>query len=152
MPNAWIMNVGFFVYGACIISITLHRNQGIIRKREGYNRADPLLLLGLGLIGVALIHAKAPFYMEDGNRVHNILMNFMVFLGLALAPMEKAIIRLFKTKKDKRDILSPVASLFVFACTFGMVLWPSYAGIIQRAMFLVNFLWIWREFSKPPMA
>lgn len=140
MPNAWVMRMGLFAYGAGAITLAL------FRVGSGFIGTAALAMFGSCLIGTA-IWAHKPIdptltFNAREDRLHSLFASMMGF-AFAVAVMAE----LANGSAFASDWLSwgaLAASIMLPLC---MALVPSLAGLFQRAIFLVSFSWIWREAS-----
>jgi len=134
-PNAWVMNMVFFLLGAaCILEAWLH-------LRNFWFQKVILTIFGLGLIFIAFfqhapITGSIPFNsLED--EIHSFFANVIGFAFTILA-FSAAFITKSHVGKIMALLLgciSTILSALMFSLT-------TYTGILQRLMFILAFAWL----------
>lgn len=138
MPNAWVMRTGLFSYGLCSLLLALRRPE------TGVVGTVALALFGLGLIGSAVwshkpIDPEMPFSISE-DRVHSF---FASMIGFAFATAVVA--KLLVGNRLTSDWLSWTALAASIVLPVGMAVTSRFAGLFQRAIFGISFVWILRE-------
>lgn len=142
MPHAWIMNIGFFCYGAGTAT------GSVMRLRRIPARASAIILFGSGLVGTALFSTGSNAFGLQFDQAEDWWHSFFASLiGVAFALATA--IRLFAPDGGLRDYLSWVGLFASAAIPLAMTSFPEFSGLLQRGMFAISFIWIWREFSLP---
>ncbi len=136
VSGAWVARLGFLLFGLAVSWISLYRPGSV----------SVLSRFALGAFGVFMVATAAfstrPWWpdaafdpMED--LLHSITattMGFAFAIGLAA--------RAFKRRDDRvglvLDVLGIVASV---GLPLGMSLLPDWAGLLQRLMFAVAYVW-----------
>ena len=142
MPNAWIMRAGFAAFGlAAILSAGL-------RLREAPLMHLPVILFGLGMIGVA-IWSAAPLdpalaFDAEQDRLHSLLASGVGF-AFALA----CGVRIFLPGGNPFEGVSWLGLIVSIAIPLAMTRFPEIDGVLQRIMFAVSALWLWQRYGTP---
>ena len=133
--NAWIMNATFILVGiSCIIEAWLHLGNFWFQKIL-------LNIFGLGLICTAIFHhapvTEGVIFSAREDDLHSVVSSIVgitfIIYAISSAFIEKT------TRNRTIDILVGLAaSLFSFL----MLTLPDYAGIWQRTMFIISFVWL----------
>ena len=133
----WVMQIGFIGFGVLLSigAISNFRQEGKYRFRQ-----FPLIIYASGIL-MAGIFCTRPFvdgitYSEVEARLHSI---FASIAGFALSA---AMLMYFLTDHSRRRILHAISLVLVlgFSISFGLA--SSYAGIVQRILYLVGFSWL----------
>ena len=142
--NKWIMQLGFIGFGILLSvgAITNFRQEGKYRLRH-----LPLVIYALGIL-MAGIFCTRPFvdgipYSEVEARLHSI---FASIAGFALSA---AMLMYFLTDHSRRRILHAISLLLVLSLSISFGLASSYAGIVQRILYLVGFIWLVFIYNSP---
>jgi hypothetical protein len=140
MPAAWVMRAGFASYGLGALAVAL---PGLVRRPWAQ---APVLLFGLGLIGVA-IWSSLPIDPALGgdpveDRRHSL---FASGMGFAFAAACAA--RLFLPGGRLTDPVGWLGLIASAALPLAMLAWPGIDGAIQRVMFAISALWLWRSYG-----
>jgi hypothetical membrane protein len=143
-PNKWIMQIGFIGFGVLLSigTITNFRQEGKYRFRH-----LPLVIYALGIL-MAGIFCTRPFvdgipYSEVEARLHSI---FASIAGFALSV---AMLLYFLTDHSRRRILHAISLLLVLGLSISFGSASSYAGIVQRILYLVGFIWLLFIYNSP---
>ncbi|MGI9394957.1 MAG: DUF998 domain-containing protein [Boseongicola sp.] len=139
MPNAWIMQSGFFAFGTgSIIAAAL-----TLRRLPASRIA--IVVFGASMILVSLFPARSiwPDVQFDAlvDELHS---GFASVAGTAFALACAA--RLFLRSGHIGDFLSWIGLVASIAIPVFMLQYPEFAGLPQRLMFAISALWLWREF------
>jgi hypothetical membrane protein len=142
--NKWIMQVGFIGFGI-LLSIGVFQN---IRLEENYRFHQILLVIYAVGILLAGIFCTRPFvdgipYSEVEARLHSI---FASIAGFALSA---AMLLYFLTDHSRRRILHAISLVLVLGLSISFGLASSYAGIVQRILYLVGFIWLVFIYNSP---
>ena len=142
--NKWIMQVGFIGFGI-LLSIGVFQN---IRLEENYRFRQILLVIYAVGILLAGIFCTRPFvdgipYSEVEARLHSI---FASIAGFALSA---AMLLYFLTDHSRRRILHAISLVLVLGLSISFGLASSYAGIVQRILYLVGFIWLVFIYNSP---
>jgi len=142
--NKWIMQVGFIGFGI-LLSIGVFQN---IRVEENYRFRQILLVIYAVGILLAGIFCTRPFvdgipYSEVEARLHSI---FASIAGFALSA---AMLLYFLTDHSRRRILHAISLVLVLGLSISFGLASSYAGIVQRILYLVGFIWLVFIYNSP---
>ena len=132
-PNKWIMQIGFIGFGVLLSigTITSFRQEGKYRFRH-----LPLLIYALGILMTGIFCTR-PFvdgvpYSEVEARLHS---SFASIAGFALSA---AMLLYFLTDHSRRRILHAISLVLVLGLSISFGLASSYAGIVQRILYLVS--------------
>ena len=143
-PNKWVMQIGFIGFGV-LLSIGAITNF----LQEGKYRFIhlPLFIYALGIL-LAGIFCTRPFvdgipYSEVEARLHSI---FASIAGFALSA---AMLLYFLTDHSRRRILHAISLVLVLGLSISFGLASSYAGIVQRILYLVGFIWLVFIYNSP---
>lgn len=141
MPNAWIMNTGFFCYG---IGTGL---AALLRWSRHPMTSGALVVFSAGLIGAALfssvpISSDLPASLAE-DWWHSV---FSSLIGFAFSGA--AAIRLFAPGGNPRDALSWTALFASVLIPLAMFRFPEWDGLLQRCMFGISLVWVWRQFPS----
>jgi hypothetical membrane protein len=143
-PEKWIMQIGIIGFGV-LLSIGVFSN---FRQENEYRyRQIPLFIYALGIL-LAGIFCALPFvdgipYSEVEARLHS---SFASLAGFALSA---AILLFSLTDRPRRKLLHALSLILVLgiSITFGLV--TSYAGVVQRLLYLVGFSWLVFVYNSP---
>jgi hypothetical protein len=140
MAGAWIMRVGFVIYGLGTLLAAIAD-----WSKRTFVRAG-LALFGLGLTGTAIWSNASivPGALSDMHEdwLHSVASGIV---GTAFALVCAA--RLFGPGGTRRDFLAWTGLFISVAIPLAMDLWPDFRGLSQRIMFAFSFAFIVREFS-----
>ncbi len=140
MQGAWIMNTGFFLFGTGTALASL------LYFRQAPLRSAFTALFGLGLIGSALMSTGTPSFGNPVNPHEDWWHSFFATaLGFAFALA--CAVALFGPKGRSSDLLSWAGLLASVVLPLAMLQFPEFDGALQRLMFAVSFVWVWRRFS-----
>ncbi|MBI1338888.1 DUF998 domain-containing protein [bacterium] len=134
-PNAWIMNVGFAAFGAGVLTDAVRR----IRNAQVVGWS--FVVFGASLFGVAAfshspIDPAAAFSAEE-DRIHSV---FATIMGIAFSI--GAIAQSFHERDMTRRLMCFGAVAAGSGLPLLMLAMPDVAGLLQRLMFLVSFMWL----------
>ena len=134
-PNAWIMNITFMIIGlSCVIEAWVKLKTLVLHRFVS-------TLFGISFIFTGFFrHApieKGIGYSVLLDRLHSVFasLNGFCFIVLAVSAAFLEQKRLHKFT----DILVALSSLLFSLLMFGV---SDYAGLWQRIMFLVSFVWL----------
>jgi hypothetical membrane protein len=138
MPGAWVMQAGFIAFGAAVALAAMLQ----LRGRPASSAA--LIVFGLAMIAAA-IWSHLPIDPALGGSaaeddIHTIAASTMgaaFVIAAALGLMR----RRFATSNFLGWLALGAAILFPVA----MAALPDFAGVFQRIMFGISFVWILRE-------
>jgi hypothetical membrane protein len=142
--HKWIMQIGFIGFGV-LLSVGVLQN---IRQERNYRfRQFPLLIYAIGIL-LAGIFCTRPFvdgipYSEVEARLHS---SFASIAGFALSA---AMLLYFLTDQSRRRILHAISLVLVLGLSITFGLASSYAGIVQRILYLVGFSWLIFIYNSP---
>ncbi|HPT79084.1 MAG TPA: DUF998 domain-containing protein [Candidatus Atribacteria bacterium] len=134
-PNAWIMNMTFILVGiSCILEAWLH-------LRRYWFLLLLLCIFGLNLVLVGIFsHApivEGAVYDALEDRLHSIFASIAGFSFTAFA-ISSAFIE--KTTRHRAADMS--VGLTAALLSLLMACLPDYAGLWQRVLFTVSFIWL----------
>jgi hypothetical protein len=139
LAGAWIMRTGFAAYGLGTLSAALSNwpLRSLVRSA--------LALFGLGLIGAA-IWSNAPILPNLPVDMHEDWLHSVAsgVVGTAFAAACAA--RLFAPGGSRYDLLAWAGLAVSVIFPLAMDELPEIRGALQRAMFLVSFVFVIREF------
>jgi hypothetical protein len=141
MPGAWIMRAGFVAYGLGILAVSLPR-LGTAPLREG-----PVVVFGLAFFAVAF-WSHVHIVPEQGgdlaeDELHSLAAGVMgTAFGLACAA------RLFLPGGRIGDLFGWIGLIASVALPLAMLANPGVDGAIQRVMFAISAVWLWRAYAK----
>jgi len=140
----WVMQIGFIGFGVLLSigAITNFRQEGKYRFLH-----LPLLIYASGIL-MAGIFCTRPFvdgipYSEVEARLHS---SFASIAGFALSA---AILLYILTDQSRRRILHAISLILVLGLSITFGLASSYAGIVQRILYLVGFSWLIFIYNSP---
>ena len=137
MPAAWIMRAGFLLYGLAVVTVARH---------AGGPAAGRLALaaFGAGFWAVTVWPACAPLpgmACDPGaDALHSA---FAGAMGLAYACA--VALALFGPQGRARDTVGWLALVSSVAIPLAMLSLPDLAGLLQRIMFALSAVWLWRR-------
>ncbi|MGI9389598.1 MAG: DUF998 domain-containing protein [Boseongicola sp.] len=139
MPNAWIMQFGFFAFGAGSIIAAALKFRRLPASRSA------IAVFGASMVLVSLFPARSiwPEMPFDAlaDDLHSIFASVAgTAFGLACAA------RLFLRSGHIGDWLSWIGLVASVAIPLFMLQYPEFAGLPQRVMFAISAIWLWREF------
>lgn len=134
-PNAWVMNATFLVVG-------------VAAQFAGWRKlgSHPLALLLLSLFAISLVltglyrHAPVIEGVEANDfedRRHSL---FATTTGIGFVAFAVSMAFISRVSRD-RAIAAVVAGAATLL-SLAMAVWPDLAGLFQRAMFLMAFVWL----------
>ena len=141
MPNAWIMRAGFALYGLAALAAALGR------LRDAPLLHLPVALFGLGLIGAAIWSAM-PIDPALGGDLTEDTLHSVCASGLGFAFAAATAARLFLPGGRVTDWLSWAGLVASVALPLAMIQWPEFDGAIQRVLFGLSALWLWRCYGS----
>lgn len=134
-PNAWIMNAAFVLVGLSSIL------EGWLHLRKMWFHRILLSIFGFGLIMVAVFrHAPIVEGIEFDafeDKLHSIFASLVGFMFTVLA-----ISTAFIEKALKHRITDIAVGLAATLLSVLMQLLPAFAGLWQRAIFIMSFTWL----------
>ena len=140
LDGAWIMRLGFVAYGFCT------SYAAFLDRHTRPNIRYVLMVFGMGLIATAVWSNASimPNFDSDLREdwIHSIASGIV---GTAFA--SACALRIFAPFGSTRDVLAWIGLLASIAIPFAMNQVPDYQGLLQRAMFLISFAFVIREFS-----
>ena len=140
--HKWIMQIGFIGFGV-LLSVGVLQNS----LRNYRFRQFPLLIYAIGIL-LAGIFCTRPFvdgipYSEVEERLHS---SFASIAGFALSA---AMLLHFLTDHSRRRIIHAISLILVLGLSIAFGLVSSYAGIVQRILYLVGFSWLIFIYNSP---
>ena len=137
MPNAWVRNGGFMVFGTGIaVAAWLTRARHLVISMA-------LALYGRGIVGAGAFSAfpAEPMLPRDAweDQIHR---TFAAQAGICFAIA--AFARL--NASAGADLLSWIGLIAAVALPIAMLAASDWAGALQRRMFGISFVWLWRQF------
>ena len=134
-PNAWIMNLTFFLLGTASII------EGWRHLKNYYFQKILITIFGLGLMFTAYFH-HAPIidgipYSIFEDKMHSI---FASIVGFSFTIF--AISVAFIEKEIQKRILAFLTGLIATGLSLLMFNVPDYAGLWQRLIFILSFAWL----------
>ena len=134
-PNAWIMNLIFFLLGFITIQ------EAWIYLKQYWVQKFMLTIFGLGLVGVAIFkHAPIvqgiPYSLFE-DTIHSIFASIVGF-SFTLFTVSAAFIE----TTNKRRIIALLVGVVVTVLSVLMSSLPDFAGIWQRLIFIISFAWL----------
>lgn len=134
-PNAWIMNVTFYLVGAaCILEAWLHLGNFWFHKIV-------LSIFGVSLIFVGIFHhapiAEGVSFDVRQDNLHSIFASIVGFTFIMYA-----IASAFIEKEGKQRVIDIIVGVTASLLSLLMLLLPDFAGIWQRVMFILAFIWL----------
>lgn len=143
MPSAWIMRSGFAAFGAaCALA-------AILTWRAAPVERSALALFGAGLIASAIWSHMHIIPALGGNLAQDTRHSFAAgVVGTGFAATMAA--HLFWPGANRRDWLSWLGLIASVVLPLAMFNLPTLTGLLQRLMFAISFLWVWRAFPLRP--
>ena len=140
-PNAWVMNIIFVLLGAASIF------GGWAKLREYWFHRIILTIFGVSLILTAVfqhapIKAGVPFDLQE-DRLHSL---FSSACGFSFAVF--AVSAAFVEVTAKRRMLAVMTGVSATFLSFLMFNVAEYAGIWQRLIFILSFVWLMFFFEE----
>ncbi len=134
-PHNWMMNLVFIIIGITVIIETIYFSKQITLI------TIPLVLFGVGLIGVAVfLHAplvESQSYNGFADIMHSVAANTV---GTAFTVYAISMIFIFEKKRHKTYAL--ILSVLVIVLPLLMTFIPPLMGLFQRIMFMISFGWL----------
>lgn len=141
MPGAWLGRLGLAGYGAgilCAAALSVRRMPAV---------AAALIVFGAALIGAAVFpHLHIDPAQGGDLRLDGLHSLFANLTGTAFAVAVLA--QLWSAGFPRRDRLGWLALGVSILLPLAMIGLPALAGALQRAMFVIGFLWLLRLFSR----
>lgn len=141
LPGAWLARSGFVLFGVGVIWLAF-KSPG----RWGRWGAATHISFGLLMVAAA-VFSNSPIAngvpvdtLED--TLHSFaatLMGFAFAIGVVVVAWRRPRV---PAPSRVLDVLAIIASV---AIPLGMTLWPQVAGLLQRSMFLIAYLWYSKE-------
>lgn len=138
MPNAWIMRLGFVIFGAC----TALAAALCLKVRP--HTAAPLMVFGTAMI-VAAFWSNAPIDRTIAHSIREDEIHSVAASLMGVAFVAACMARLWMNAFSSRDLLSWLALAASIGLPVGMMTFTSVDGGLQRLMFAISFCWIVRE-------
>lgn len=140
MPGAWIMQAGLAAFG---ISTAVGAAPALGQRPV---MTVAVVIFGLALTGAAMWQG-APIDLSLGYDARDDLWHSALF-GLAGAAFALACAADILGRLPAFRPLSWVGVMASAIIPFAMLVAPDQAGLLQRAMFAISFLWIWRRLAE----
>jgi hypothetical protein len=140
MPNAWIMRTGFAAFGGGT-AIT-----ALLMARRNPLRSLALLVFGLGMIATA-IWPHNPILPELGSNAADDHAHSIAASTVGMAFTVAVLADLAEKRFPRHDRLGWLALAASLLLPLLMLALPATAGLWQRLMFGISFLWILRVAS-----
>ncbi len=137
MPNAWITRAGFVLYG---LSVAVP-GTCLLRPRPALGLC--CLVFGIGLVGTAIWSASLIDMSLGFDRREDVLHS--VFSGVVGAAFACACLLDIIENRPGVRALSWVGLVASVALPMAMFNLPAAAGLFQRLMFAISFVWFWRR-------
>lgn len=135
MPNAWIMRSGFVAFGGAVLLASL------MRLRSSPAVFGPLAAFGAAMLAAAIwSHLPIP-PLVGGSKAEDAL-HSLAATGMGVAFAMACGARLWTRRQIGPDGLSALGLLVSVAIPLVMFQAPEIAGLVQRIMFLISFVWI----------
>jgi hypothetical protein len=144
VPGAWIARLGFLLFGLGVLWQT---------SRAGPVWRQPAIALHVGfgvcMTAVAAFSAR-PWYPEAiFDRTEDLLHSgFATAMGFAFAFGVLTVAAGSRRRWRPLDVVAVVAAV---ALPLAMTAWGSGAGMFQRAMFVIAYLWYGHEAATTPV-
>lgn len=135
MPNAWIMRAGFVAFGTAVLVASL------MRLRSSPAVFGPLAAFGAAMLAAA-IWSHLPIAPLTGGSMYEDELHSLAATGMGIAFALACGARLWTRRQFGLDWLSATGLLVSVAIPMIMFQTPEIAGLVQRIMFLVSFVWV----------
>jgi ABC-type branched-subunit amino acid transport system permease subunit len=139
--HAWITRLGFVALAVAVLALAGSRRTGWWRSaRAGH------LAFALGMLGTAVL-AHRPWQPELPHDALEDLLHSVAATLVGFAFVAGVLARMLQRLAERRrgiaaDIVALIAATVL---PLAMLAWPELAGLLQRLMFLVAFLWYAHE-------
>jgi hypothetical protein len=140
MPGAWLMRGGFIAFGGGVAAAALLAERGFWPVRAA------LVIFGCGMIGAA-IWPHNPIDPALGNDAVNDARHTIAASTVGMAFMLAVGLHLAHRGWPRRDGLGWLALAASALLPLAMLLQPGLAGLWQRLMFGISFVWLLRHAS-----
>jgi hypothetical protein len=148
VPGAWLARAGFLVFGLAVLALASLRHWTWGSVGAGLHGAFGVMMIAAGVFSSRSWEPSAPFDVTE-DLLHSVAATAMGFaFAFWVAACGWAWVRRHGRVRA-RDIAAVIASL---ALPLGMAANPSTAGLLQRAMFSIAYLWYGAEALRPPRA
>lgn len=138
---AWIARTGFLLFGLGVIWLTVSRRRAWTRWTAVFHAGFGVFMVATAVFSTRSWDAAIPFNpVEDAlHSATATLLGFCFALGV--------LARLLQRRKEQSDIrrFDVLALCATVAFPAAMMLLAQFAGIFQRLMFLVAYVWYLRE-------
>jgi hypothetical protein len=137
VPGGWLARVGFLLFGGAVLAATSLARDRWDRPATALHAAFGLLLVAAATFSVRPWDPQLPFSATE-DLLHSIAATAMGF-AFALGVAAVARVRWRRTGSWRPFDLVAVGASVVFP--LGMAAVPGGAGALQRAMFVVAYVW-----------
>jgi len=141
LSGAWLARLGFFVFGLAVLWLASMAGEQWGRWATISHRAFGFLLLAAAVFSHRPYEASVPYDATE-DLLHSISATAM---GFAFALGVLAVMVGSDRVNIRRRVLGFVAIGASVVVPLGMAALPDRAGLLQRAMFLVAYLWYGSE-------
>jgi len=130
--HAWIMRLGFFLFGGITILGVLLNGISL--------RTAPILLYG-GAIFMTGIFSEAPFFPTDSLHQQEADLHSLFAQIAGISFSLGVLLQIFYAKTKPEILLHVLFFLGVISFSAGFGLVPEYQGIFQRLLYTVSLVW-----------
>jgi hypothetical protein len=135
MPNAWIMRTGFASFGGAVLVVSL------MRLKNSLAVFGSLATFGTSMI-VAAIFSHLPIVPILGGSIPEDEVHSLAATCMGTAFVASCGARLWQQRRLGLDRLSLLGLIVSILIPIIMIQVKEVAGLVQRLMFLVSFVWI----------
>lgn len=141
VPGAWLARLGFVVFGLSVLWLTRLAERRWGRWGTALHTAFGVLMIATAAFSHRPWEPQATFDPTE-DLLHSIAATAM---GFALAFGVIVVMRRRAGSARRARTLDVIAVATAVLLPLSMSLWPGYAGLLQRLMFLIGYLWYGAE-------
>jgi hypothetical protein len=141
LGGAWLARLGFLVFGLGVLWLASLAGDRWGRWGRTFHRSFGVLLLATAAFSHRPLDADVPYDATE-DLLHSISATAM---GFAFALGVVAVMMRTDRRPVTRRVLGFVAIVASVALPLAMAAIPDYAGLLQRTMFLIAYLWYGSE-------
>jgi len=137
LEGAWLARLGFLIFGLAVLWLSALAAESWGRVGSAFHRTFGILMLATAVFSHRPLALNASFdHTED--LLHSTATTVM---GFAFAFGVLAVMVVSHRRSTRKRVLDSIAIAASVVIPLGMVVWGDYAGMLQRLMFLVAYIW-----------
>jgi hypothetical protein len=146
IDDAWLARLGFVLFGFAVLWLTLHMQSVWGRGAYWFH-----LAFAVFMISTAAFSHK-PWMLNVPYDAFEDLLHSITATGMGFAFAFGVLLRFFERSNNEvgKKFFDFVAILVSFVLPLSGVHWPEIAGLLQRIIFAVAYLWYGKEARDIP--